>query len=60
MACYKCDLLKMIEFDIMDMKYIEEHVPAKFQRIVEAVKAITGLSANDQAIVGLMYPTRGI
>jgi hypothetical protein len=60
MACYGCDLLKMIESDIRDMKCLEEHVPTKFQRVIEAVKQITGLSAEDQVVVGLMYPTMGI
>lgn len=60
MACYGCDLLKMIESDIRDMEYLEEKVPKRYARVLDAVKAIAGLDADGQQVSGLMYPTMGL
>jgi hypothetical protein len=60
LACFKGDLLQMIECDIDGMKYIEEKNPKKFKRVMDAAKQIASLSPEQQMTVGLMYPTLGI
>ncbi len=60
MACYGCDVFKMIESDIRDLEYLEKNVPVRYQRVLETVKAIASLDAESQQTAGLMYPTMGI
>ncbi len=60
MACYGCDLFKMIESDVRDIEYLEEKVPKKYARVMEVVKAISGMDAEGQQCAGLMYPTMGL
>lgn len=60
LACFKGDLLQMIECDIEGMRYIEKKNPKKFKRVMEAIKQIASLSAEGQTVAGLMYPTMGI
>lgn len=60
MACYNCDLIKMIESDIRDMEYLEQKVPKKYARVLETVKAIASMDAEGQQVAGLLYPTMGI
>jgi len=60
MACYGCDLFKMIESDIRDMEYLEEKVPVRYASVLETAKAISSLDAEGQQTAGLMYPTMRI
>jgi hypothetical protein len=60
LACFKGDLLQMIDHDVKGMQYIEEKNPAKFKRVMEAVRQISGMIQEQQMIIGLMYPTIGI
>ncbi len=60
LACFKGDLLLMIESDIKGMRYIEEKNSKKFKRVMDAVKQIASLSPEQQMTAGLMYPTMGI
>ncbi len=60
LACFRGDLLLMIESDIEGMRYIEEKNPKKFKRVTDAVRQIASLDAQGQTVAGLMYPTMGI
>ncbi len=60
LACFKGDLLQMIESDIEGMRCVEEKNPKKFKRVMDAVRQIASLDAQGQTAAGLMYPTMGI
>ncbi len=60
LACFKGDLLLMIESDIEGMRYIEGKNPKKFKRVMDTVKQIATLTPEQQMTAGLMYPTMGI
>lgn len=59
-ACFGTDLFEMICFDIGLMKRMEERLPDKAARLVEAVKAISKMSDEAQMSVSLAYPTINI
>jgi hypothetical protein len=59
-ACFDNDLLQMIGCDVRRMQYIEQGNPAKFNRVMEAVRQISGLTQEQQGTVGLLYPTMRI
>jgi len=59
-ACFKGDLMGMIDYDIMHMKHIEERDPAKAKRLLEAIEKVSGMTDEQQMTVGLAYPTLNI
>jgi hypothetical protein len=60
LACFKSDLLQMIESDIEGMRYTEEKNPKKFKLVMDTVRQIASLDAQGQTVAGLMFPTMGI
>ncbi len=56
-ACFSEDLMKMISFDIINMKHLEEHVPERYAKVMEVVEQIKKLDDEGQSLASLMYPT---
>jgi len=60
MACFNCDLMKMIERDVEIFERLEARDPQRSERIVSAAKQIANLDEEGQSLVSLAYPTMGV
>ena len=59
MACFSCNLEKMIKYDIQTFERLEEILPAKAKRIIAFCKKMEDLDCIQQTTVGLLYPSLG-
>jgi len=59
-ACFNCDLMKMIEHDVEIFERLEARDPQRSERIVCFSKQIASLNEEGQSLVSLAYPTMGI
>jgi hypothetical protein len=59
-ACFNCDLMKMIEHDVEIFERLEARDPQKSERIVSFSKQIANLDEEGQSLVSLAYPTMGV
>jgi hypothetical protein len=57
MSSYGTDLLAMIEIDVRNMERLEARNPGRCGDIVRDVGRMAGMSAEEQQIAGLMYPS---
>ncbi|MDO8724636.1 MAG: hypothetical protein Q7J35_01040 [Candidatus Methanoperedens sp.] len=60
MACFNCDLMKMIERDVEIFERLEARDPQRSERIVSVAKQIASLDEEGQSLVSLAYPTMGV
>jgi len=60
MACFNCDLMKMIERDVEIFESLEARDPQRSERIVRIAKQIANLDEEGQSLVSLAYPTMGV
>jgi hypothetical protein len=60
MACFNCDLMKMIERDVEIFERLEARDPQRSVRIVSFAKQISNLDEEGQSLVSLAYPTMGV
>jgi hypothetical protein len=60
MACFNCDLMKMIERDVEIFERLEARDPKRSERIVNVAKQIASLDEEGQSLVSLAYPTMGV
>jgi hypothetical protein len=60
MACFNCDLMKMIERDVEIFERLEAQDPQMSERIVSVAKQIASLDEEGQSLVSLAYPTMGV
>jgi hypothetical protein len=60
MACFNCDLMKMIERDVKIFERLEARDPQRSERIVSVAKQIANLDEEGQSLVSLAYPTMGV
>jgi hypothetical protein len=60
MACFNCDLMKMIERDVEIFERLEARDPKRSERIISVVKQIASLDEEGQSLVSLAYPTMGV
>ncbi len=60
MACFNCDLMKMIERDVEIFERLEERDTQRSERIVSVAKQIASLDEEGQSLVSLAYPTMGV
>jgi hypothetical protein len=60
MACFNCDLMKMIERDVEIFESLEARDPQRSERIVSVAKQIANLDEEGQSLVSLAYPTMGV
>ncbi len=56
-ACFNCDLMKMIERDVEIFERLEARDPQRSERIVCFSKQISNLNEEGQSLVSLAYPT---
>ena len=59
-ACYKGNLLDMIESDVGGMRFLEKHHPEKIGRIIQIVQQLNNLTQIQQMTASMMYPTMGV
>jgi len=59
-ACFNCDLMKMIERDVEIFERLESRDPQRSERIVSFSKQIAKLDEEGQSLVSLAYPTMGV
>jgi len=59
-ACFNCDLMKMIERDVEIFEHLESRDPQRSERIVSFSKQIAKLDEEGQSLVSLAYPTMGV
>jgi hypothetical protein len=59
-ACFNCDLLKMIERDVEIFERLEARDPQRSEGIVSFAKQIANLDEEGQSLVSLAYPTMGV
>ena len=59
-ACFNCDLMKMIEHDLEIFERLEARDPQRSERIVSVAKQIANLDEEGQSLVSLAYPTMGV
>ena len=59
-ACFNCDLMKMIERDVEIFERLESRDPQISERIVCFSKQIASLDEEGQSLVSLAYPTMGV
>ncbi len=59
-ACFNCDLMKMIERDVEIFERLEARDPQRSERIVNVAKQIASLDEEGQSLVSLAYPTMGV
>ena len=59
-ACFDCDLMKMIERDVEIFESLEARDPQRSERIVSVAKQIANLDEEGQSLVSLAYPTMGV
>ena len=59
-ACFNCDLIKMIERDVEIFESLEARDPQRSERIVSVSKQIASLDEEGQSLVSLAYPTMGV
>ena len=59
-ACFNCDLMKMIERDVEIFERLETRDPQRSERIVSVAKQIANLDEEGQSLVSLAYPTMGV
>ena len=59
-ACFNCDLMKMIERDVEIFELLEARDPERSERIVSVAKQIANLDEEGQSLVSLAYPTMGV
>ena len=59
-ACFKCDLVEMIWWDVVRFEELEERDPKKVKRLLEFVRGVEQLDEEGQIAVSLMYPTMSI
>ncbi len=59
-ACFNCDLMKMIERDVEIFERLEARDPHRSERIVCFSKQIASLNEERQSLVSLAYPTMGV
>jgi hypothetical protein len=60
MACFNCDLMKMIERDVEIFERLEARDTQRSERIVSVAKQIARLDEDGQSLVSLAYPTMGV
>src|SRR5659263_335012 len=60
MACFNCDLMKMIERDVEIFERLEARDPKRSERIISVAKQIANLDEEGQSLVSLAYPTMGV
>ena len=60
MACFNCDLMKMIERDVEIFERLEARDPQRSERIISVAKQIANLDEEGQSLVSLAYPTMGV
>ncbi len=56
-ACFGCNLEKMVQSDISAFTRLEEILPAKAQRIIAFCKKVDELHWIQQTTIGLLYPS---
>jgi len=59
-ACFNCDLMKMIERDVEIFERLEARDHKRSERIVSVAKQIANLDEEGQSLVSLAYPTMGV
>ena len=59
-ACFNCDLMKMIERDVEIFEHLESRDPQRSKRFVNFAKQIASLDEEGQSLVSLAYPTMGV
>ena len=59
-ACFNCDLMKMIERDVEIFERLVARDPQRSGRIVSVAKQIANLDEEGQSLVSLAYPTMGV
>ena len=59
-ACFNCDLMKMIERDVEIFERLEARDLQRSERIVSVAKQIASLDEEGQSLVSLAYPTTGV
>ncbi|CAG1006163.1 hypothetical protein METP3_03784 [Methanosarcinales archaeon] len=59
-ACFNCDLMKMIERDVEIFERLEARDLQRSERIVSITKQIANLDEEGQSLVSLAYPTMGV
>jgi hypothetical protein len=57
MACFNCDLEKMILSDIELFEAIEQRDPDYVKTVIQRVQVIRSLDPDEQMTVSLLYPT---
>lgn len=57
MACFNCDLEKMIISDIELFESIEQDDPDYAKTVIQKVQVIRSLDLDEQMSVSLLYPT---
>jgi hypothetical protein len=59
-ACFNCDLMKMIERDVEIFERLEARYPQRSEHIISVAKQISNLDEEGQSLVSLAYPTMGV
>ena len=57
MACFNCDLEKMITSDIKSFEFVEQRDPDYVKTVIQKVQAIRKLKPVEQMTISMLYPT---
>jgi hypothetical protein len=60
LACYRGNLLDMIESDVSAMRFLETNIPEKADRLVKSMQQMGNLTLMQEMTASMMYPTMGI
>jgi hypothetical protein len=60
LACYKGNLLDMIESDIRCMRSLETNLPENASRLVQSMQRMSNLTQIQEMTFSTMYPTMGL
>jgi hypothetical protein len=60
LACYKGNLLDMIESDVRSMRFLEKNLPDKASRLVQSMQHFSNLTHIQEMTFSTMYPTTGV
>jgi hypothetical protein len=60
LACYKGNLLDMIESDVRGMRFMEQNLPENASRLVQAMSRLSTLTPLQEMTFSMMYPTSGV